>query len=1307
VGAVGAGVLSLLLLALVLSSLSFPAGRAVAPAAPRLPGPAVGLGSTDRATAPSGVHALPAAPAPATSAPGFHVRSSVPGSWGSHTPPGWEYLARQRAQSASIASGNSSAGSYSNWLTNWCYGLWPSTGQQSAYLPGCYGHDEPGIQFYSTLPGSGGNVSWNVTLPVSRGPTQNQSDLYSAIWFGLTLAVPDNAWMNQCFLELQFYPDSSWYAPGPTNPNATVYGNWVGAAVGWQIQAQNGREDPCYYAPLYQNGTPGPAFLNMSQGDRISVVMTGWAGDPTGESIAIVDQTNGERSSLSLYNASCAATPARSLPSCGGDYPLDPAYSTNSYSGSLQWTPGGEDPVVFAFEIGHAGNPSYPSNDVYGGCNPGLPGASFGGTPCPSYDPGSWTNDTLSPWQFSVPTFFNASAHATAAQVAFSDPQGGLDLTNGTGGGVPWSGACAAAIGTAYCSYPWYSYYCATHSFEFGATDFPGVTADFRQSQQYAETLQSAGAGFAYYAPTNFTIPTCGAPRYTVTVGASGSGGATGSAYFLSADYAGATAVAGVGPGEYPLAALAANRSEFRGWSTTGAVRVLDPLSPATTLVVAGTGSAVATFGTTAAANVTVTLVDSGAGGAGWITLTRATGPQNLSPIGTFPNGSRVTLPTGRYGIEGFPPAGYNFTAWRSTSGGVLSATTFPFSTLVVNGSVTGVTVTAGYTPSVQTTYVAIYVQGNGTVTFQNTSVNSSAGFTLGVGSYLLNASPDAGWAFSVWSYGGAAVLSALYAPVAFVNLEGAVPADGGYSYVFASFAPVVPSIHPPPASRPVPPSANATLDPVTFVSTAPTAVAGVLDGTPMLNDETLWLSAGRYPLRAASTVPGTLSVNWSATANLALTNLSGPATTIVVSGPGTVSALPSGILLASSVSPTGAEVGGRVTFRANATPFVLAPWSMTWNGTPPGCTGPGFAGPVEVGLTCQPSASGVYNVSVRAAFLDGALGVAGPTTPLFVGPRPAVAIAFSPAAVDVGAPTRITVTGTGGSLVFENLPAGCPAPAFGSELCIPTAAGVYDVTVNVTDPLGGSAHASANLSVAPPLAVATLGASAPSVTFGTAVTLTSTVVGGSGPVAFTWSGLPPDCAAGDAPNVTCASDNVGLYAVLLNVTDAGGGRASAAVSFAVDPPPAVRSFGVSDATPSVGSSITFAAIVDGGTGPLAYAYSGLPSGCPTAPTAPTFACTPTAAGTYTVHLLVTDSDGVTTGAIVNVTVGTSVAASGGGSGMSLAENVGIAALAAIVGALLTAAVLNRRRGARPASARPAAGSASRPAGEVPPPKSA
>ena len=33
-------------------------------------------------------------------------------------------------------------------------------------------------------------------------------------------------------------------------------GAWIAAAVAWQIEAATGAEDPCYYSPIYLNGTP-------------------------------------------------------------------------------------------------------------------------------------------------------------------------------------------------------------------------------------------------------------------------------------------------------------------------------------------------------------------------------------------------------------------------------------------------------------------------------------------------------------------------------------------------------------------------------------------------------------------------------------------------------------------------------------------------------------------------------------------------------------------------------------------------------------------------------------------------------------------------------------------------------------------------------------------------------------------------------------------------------------------------------------------------------------------------------------------
>ncbi|HEY6237678.1 MAG TPA: hypothetical protein VIZ68_00635, partial [Thermoplasmata archaeon] len=333
-------------------------------------------------------HSLPRTPQLGS----FDLPGPHPRAWGAAgIPPGSEVL-NQLVQKPTASSNTTPA-----WQNRLCEGLWPWANNDSAskafYQGSCYGHDEPGVQFYSALPGSGGNVTWNVTLPVDRSPTENQSNLYVAIWFGLTLNDP-LAWMGQCFLELQFYPDQTYYNPGALYPSWTVNGAWIGAAVAWQIEDATGYEDPCFYQPLYEgSATGGPAYFNMTQGDTIVVNMSGWGNSPYGENLSIIDQTSGHSSQVNLWDFQ-------------GNFPLNPSYSTNSYENGLQWTPGGESPAVFAFEIGHADNYNFPSNNSYGGCSPGKPPATpaYPSIPCPSYDPGSWANDTLVPWKIAAPT---------------------------------------------------------------------------------------------------------------------------------------------------------------------------------------------------------------------------------------------------------------------------------------------------------------------------------------------------------------------------------------------------------------------------------------------------------------------------------------------------------------------------------------------------------------------------------------------------------------------------------------------------------------------------------------------------------------------------------------------------------------------------------------------------------------------------------------------------------------------------------------------------------------------------------------
>lgn len=658
-----------------------------------------------------------------------------PASWGAAgVPPGWEALA---ARAAGWGGGGGSVSGYGSGALNSrvCAGLWPQfdnisgLSSQGAYAPGCYGADEPGIEFQSDLPGSGGNVTWNLTLPTDRDATHNQSDLYSAVWFGLTLNDP-YGWMDQCFLELQFYPDQSYYNPGPSLPNWTVNGQWVAAAVAWQIQASNGYEDPCFYEPMYLNGVPGPAFLNMTQGDRIEVVLNGYATSPTGERVSILDRTSGKGSNITMYN-----------PYQG--YPVDPAYVQNDFEGSLQWTPGGEYPVSFAFEVGHADSPQYPSNNSVGGCSPGGPTStpSTPSSPCPSYDPSSWANDTLAPWQIDPPTFYNAHATQRPAQVAFTQPEGGIPFVNELSNGI-----CSPIDGSAWCSYPFYSYYCASHSFGFGGVDYSGVSSDFGKWNEFSQATSTFSYGSGFYDPTNFSLPSCG-KGVSVGVGPSAAGG--GSVYFLSTAYAAPTSVAGLSRGTYSLDALPAPGRTFAHWTASGGVAVAIATSPYTTLNVFGPGNVSAVF-TTTPSTTSVAFHDYGAGTVGldpdflWL--------GNDSGLATLKDGQSYALAPGIYSIQAYPKPGWNFSYWSFRGGVSIAATQFPYTQLLVTGQTTTASVVAWYTSTTALGTVVLYTVGEGSASFGHLGVHNANPFTynagyatMRAGSYAITLKPGPG----------------------------------------------------------------------------------------------------------------------------------------------------------------------------------------------------------------------------------------------------------------------------------------------------------------------------------------------------------------------------------------------------------------------------------------------------------------------------------------------------------------------------------------------------------------------------------
>jgi hypothetical protein len=620
-----------------------------------------------------------------------------------------------------------------------CVGKWPSGGQ-SYYSAGCIGHDEPAINPFSNLPGSGGNVSWDVALPVSAGPHHLQADVYIAVWFGMDLYDP-YGYNTQCFLELQMYPDTN--AQGNIQENA-----WSAFAVAWQIQLSTGFEDPCFAAPLLeQNGSP----IQMNGGDHLYVNMTGWMGSPYGENISISDATTGARASLTLYNTT-------------GNYPLDPAYLANNVQDSLPWSPGGDLPVAFAFESGHTVND--PENDTFGGCNAGAPPPTplNPSTPCGSYNPRSWAQDTRVPWRFYSVTFFNSHESQVASQFGFEQDFGAMAWINGLS-----EGTCTGKDGSAYCSYPWYSYSASERAFNFGATDYANTTQDFGQYNEYDTSLVTDSSGLNFYPVKNFTYRDPFGGRLRVEVDGPGS------VHFLSTSIREDQTFVDLPPGAYSLNAVPEAGSYFEGYTGMGGIQLDAAATPFSSFTLSGNAVLVAHFGPTPETPVAVRFSDTGQDGTVTVVPGFSFPLSALDPPGdgfallpifsssptTVAPGGTLQLGPGIYSLQANPKPGYNFTGWSTHSRGLYIFT--PESNYTwVNVTGPGGTIVAHYSPTTEMSTVYLFADpaGGGLIEFDHHLYPNGAVLTVPVGAYPVRAVPAYGYAFTTWGAGFMATMT-------------------------------------------------------------------------------------------------------------------------------------------------------------------------------------------------------------------------------------------------------------------------------------------------------------------------------------------------------------------------------------------------------------------------------------------------------------------------------------------------------------------------------------------------------------------
>jgi hypothetical protein len=149
----------------------------------------------------------------------------------------------------------------------------------------------------------------------------------------------------------------------------------------------------------------------------------------------------------------------------------------------------------------------------------------------------------------------------------------------------------------------------------------------------------------------------------------------------------------------------------------------------------------------------------------------------------------------------------------------------------------------------------------------------------------------------------------------------------------------------------------------------------------------------------------------------------------------------------------------------------------------------------------------------------------------------------------------------------------------------------------------------------------------------GQTVMFHATVTGGTGIYSFVWSGLPTGCTTQDVLALSCTPTGAGVFSVRLTVTDSNGFSVTSGVlTYVVHPQLVVGTPAPSAESFSVGQAFTISTAPSGGSGDytaFSWDVSDAGLGCVLTDSA-AITCNPSAVGSYSVTVSVTDSNGET-----------------------------------------------------------------------------
>lgn len=228
-------------------------------------------------------------------------------------------------------------------------------------------------------------------------------------------------------------------------------------------------------------------------------------------------------------------------------------------------------------------------------------------------------------------------------------------------------------------------------------------------------------------------------------------------------------------------------------------------------------------------------------------------------------------------------------------------------------------------------------------------------------------------------------------------------------------------------------------------------------------------------------------------------------------------------------------------------------------------------------------------------------------------------------------------------SFRYDGLPPGCVAAGQSTLSCAPTAVGNFSTTINVTASWGSTTAwsiAETNLTVDPLPSITSLTVTPQVLDYNQRFTVRLVAAGGTGVERFSYSGTPSNCPSLNTTVLNCTVNGGPIpggyphvFQVNGTVTDSLGGRNQSSVNVTVNADPGIP-FGAFEPMPrstDVGLWTDFVSNASGGTGPLTFDYSGLPSGCAPANLS-ILPCRPAVTGTFTVNLTVIDSTGYSSG---------------------------------------------------------------------------